>query len=132
MKKLLVLPFLFVVLSCNNSPKKIENQAESAVAIGAKPDAIAVKELSAKEELSGSWANVDTAISNGNVIFRIDKTTFFYPEHSLSYKYKIISADSLTIAYDDFEGRFSYSFKGPDTLMLSGEDGPGYYKRINK
>src|SRR4051812_34083639 len=62
------------------------------------------------KKLIGTW----TLKEGKNAIFEISKSTFYYPEHSMSYKYTIVG-DSIKIKYDDFEGNFLLNLR----LMMS-------------
>jgi hypothetical protein len=64
-----------------------------------------------------------------NATFEITKGTFYYPEHSSSYQYKVVG-DSIKVKYDDYEGTFAFKFNGNNKLTLTGDDGKNVYSRI--
>jgi len=140
MKKLFFILVLFSLFSCNNnSSKRISNLKEESDSVRAKTISVAKKDSAIGKEklkekvddndlskkLIGTW----TLKEGENPTFEISKNTFYYPEHSASYKYKILG-DSIRIKYDGFEEGFSFKFKTNDILILTGDDGENIYHRV--
>lgn len=83
------------------------------------------------EQLIGIW------ILKGadNPTLEITKFKVNHIEHLTSYKYKVV-ADSIRMQEDDYDEDYSYrqafTFKGNDTLILSGDDGKEVFIRVKK
>jgi hypothetical protein len=143
MKKFFLIPVLSIMLSCNNNSsdrtasqqeeRKSDSIKSTTTLSVAKKDSIISQEKpidkvdknDISQKLIGTW----TLKEGENATFEISKSTFYYPEHSTSYKYKIVG-DSIKIKYDDFEGSFAFKFKTNDILVLTGDDGENTYHRI--
>lgn len=138
MKKIGFILLSLIVLSCNSNPidrktrldKKVDpiksNSKQETIVKGHSKEKINKADSSFKN-IIGMWA----LAGSKNVTFQIDKKTFYYPEHSMSYNYKVIG-DSIKVHYDGFNQSFAFKLSGNNVLYLSGEDGDFKYNRIKK
>ncbi|SEO31221.1 hypothetical protein SAMN05192574_10729 [Mucilaginibacter gossypiicola] len=134
MKKLLFIPLLLIMLSCNsNSTDSAQNKRnitaknDPAKNIdGAKNKQIA-NTTSPGSEVSKNIIGVWAINGEENPIFEINKDSIYYPEHSVSYKYKI-TGDSIRIGYDEGEQSFAFKLKNNDTLIIKSLGGDTVYQ----
>jgi hypothetical protein len=77
----------------------------------------------ARDRILGIWV----AVGEENATFVIGKDSIEYPDQNLSYKYRLIG-DSMHIHYDGYDGNYSVTMKGGDTLVLTGDERQVYYR----
>lgn len=85
--------------------------------------------LTAAKKLPGVW--IVKGSETGNANFLLTDSTIYYPETDGKYAYKLIK-DTLEVKYDDYTQHLAFKFKGNDTLILTGEDGPNMFYRVKK
>ncbi|HEX8019730.1 hypothetical protein [Mucilaginibacter sp.] len=131
MKKLLFIPLLLIMLSCNNNPTNNKRDITAKNDVAKKVDGTKNKQT-ANTSSPGSEVSRDIigiwAINGGeNPIFEINKDSIYYPEHSVSYRYKI-AGDSIRIKYDWGEQSFAFKLKSKDTLIIKSMGGDTVYQ----
>ena len=131
-KIILVISFYAFILSCTDTngtkqQSEISSDSVSTVTkisltdtnVAGKKTSIQTREPSndLATRILGTWA----LIGGENASFVIEKKAINYPETFTSYKYSLIN-DSIKIRYDDYIGSYLLRMKGPDTLILSGDE----------
>jgi len=129
MKRTIVIAVFCVIMACNNSPETNNKHKVSKTNTVKRETSLVKKRIIDKTDVNDNLVGIWTKSPNENATFKIDKTTFYYPEHDASYKYKL-KKDSVKVFYDDFEGSYAVKFKGKDTLILNGEDGESVFYRM--
>jgi hypothetical protein len=134
MKKLLFVPLLLIMLSCNSNSTTGKQTKRNTIAKNdsAKPvDGIKNKQTanttSSSSDVSKYIIGIWAINGEENPIFEINKDSIYYPEHSVSYKYKI-TGDSIRIKYDWGEPSFAFKLKNKDTLIIKGMGGDTVYQ----
>lgn len=126
MKKLLFIPLLLIMLSCNSNSinsKHTTTKTHLAKNVDGAKNKQTTNTISPNNEVSKSIIGIWAINGEENPIFEINKDSIYYPEHSVSYKYKI-TGDSIRIGYDEGEQNFAFKLKNKDTLIIKslGED----------
>lgn len=73
--------------------------------------------------LLGKW----TAVGEENASFVIDGKKITYPQSFRSFPY-VLSKDTLTIQYDDYQGIYLVRLHPPDTLLLISDEKEVFYR----
>ena len=132
MKNIILIAIATFMLSCTNKSQqhltslevkksdavKQANKSATKGNLDPKKNSVVQKSTKAGPSLMGDWV----ADESENVTFEITKNTFYYPEHSSSYRYKIVG-DSVKVQYDGFDQSFAYHLDGEKKLTLVGADG---------
>jgi hypothetical protein len=86
MRKLVFITILSITFSYNNSSSNERTVAEQVVKADSvkRIDTVVKDDNDLSKKLIGAWA----LSGSENATFEITKTTFYYPEHLSSYKYK--------------------------------------------
>jgi hypothetical protein len=79
-----------------------------------------------EEQILGIWA----VVGDENATFVISKETITYPDQNQSYRYALTN-DSLYVKFDRYDDQYLVTMKGPDTLILKGDEKQVYYRFRN-
>jgi len=133
MRKISLIIIAVILASCSNTPKEEKSNKDT---VQAKPAASSAKltpisnavdtanSISAKK-LMGIWMSNDSS----EPTFQIKKSTIHYYRDAKTFAYKVLG-DSLSIEYEDGPMKFSYKFKGSDTLIMNGMFGESILYRV--
>lgn len=134
MKKLAFIPLFVVLLSCHrNSTNSKQNHRDTTAKNDPAKNADrtknkqAVNTSSTSSEVSTNIIGIWAINGEENPIFEINKDSIYYPEHAVSYKYKI-TGNSIRINYDEGEQSFAFKLKNKDTLIIKSMDGDTVYQ----
>jgi hypothetical protein len=134
MKKLLFIPLLLIMLSCNSNSTDSKQNKRDATAkndpaknIDGIKNKQTVNTTSSSGDVSKDIIGIWAINGEENPIFEINKDSIYYPEHFVSYKYKI-TGDSIRIKYDWGEPSFAFKLKSKDTLIIKGIGGDTVYQ----
>lgn len=131
MKKLLFIPLLLIMLSCNsnstNNKRNIIAKNDPAKKVDGTKNKQTANTTSSSSDVSKDIIGIWAINGEENPIFEINKDSIYYPEHSVSYKYKI-TGDSIRIKYDWGEPSFTFKLKNKDTLIIKSMGGDTVYQ----
>lgn len=124
MKKLAFIPLLLMILSCHSNSTNSQQSKNDTAAKNVPaqyPDSAKNKKTanaaSSDDKSSADLIGVWETDGEDGYRFQINKDSIFYPEHFVSYKYKV-TGDSIRIKYDDGEQSFAFKLKNKDTLIM--------------
>jgi hypothetical protein len=135
MKNILFWIFIYIaVLACDSRNNKKHTLTTDTALSKANPSPQLLSDSSRDVKKSKDTQQIVSAIfgiwaitGDENATFVITKDKITYPDQNASYNY-VFKNDSLHIKFDGYDGNYLLKSRGPDTIVLIGDEKQVYHR----